>query len=67
MFKTSSEMWKKLDSNIQFLKNNMDKFTVLPTTTTKSTSETTTIIKTEEKKMELLENYAINEKSTILV
>ena len=33
MFKTSSEMRKKLDSNEQFLKNNMGKFTVLPTTT----------------------------------
>ena len=31
MIKTSSEMWKKLDSNEQFLKNNMGKFTVLPT------------------------------------
>ena len=42
MFKTSSEMWKKLDSNIQFQKNNMGKFTVLPTISiTKSTIEMT--------------------------
>ena len=42
MFKTSSEMWKKLDSNEQFLKNNMGNFTVLPTISiTKSTFEMT--------------------------